>query len=518
MNPLLQQLLASLRSTSAGTRVLVLFVGLGLAAILGVAGFVANRPHYSIAFSGLTDHEVAQVNKALSEAGIEFQVSQPPAPFAVFVDEPSRSRAYMAVYGAGALDKPLEGILTDGGVASVFHSAEERAQGARKREWQEMEKMLEELDFVVTARVRTSPSSGSPLLGAKEKPATASVALRIAGADELTAAQSATVANLVSRGLGIDKHDLVISDQNGKGLYEGGEEDDERVAVQELLTRQVEHDRRLSEAANALLAGVLGPNKARVTVSSEWDYDQSTLRTQTSEKGAVIEETKSTSEKPASSYANASVAGLSSNTLDPDSPDTAPAGAQPVAAALEKTSQEEKRYAPSHSEEERVRIAPELKRLSVALFLDQSLPANQKASLEEAVKAAVGFSEERDAFSSAVLPFAVPPAAAAPAETAPEEPSQPNPLVETLLQRGVEIASALVFLVLLVKSLKGARRSNSSAAAAGAKGAATASEDSGVDPEMLARVHVEELLKSDPGRVSEILVRWAREEPVASKG
>ena len=88
MNPLLQQLLASLRSTSAGTRVLVLFVGLGLAAILGVAGFVANRPHYSIAFSGLTDHEVAEVNKALSEAGIEFQVSQPPAPFAVFVDEP----------------------------------------------------------------------------------------------------------------------------------------------------------------------------------------------------------------------------------------------------------------------------------------------------------------------------------------------------------------------------------------------------------------------------------------------
>jgi hypothetical protein len=69
-----------------------------------------------------------------------------------------------------------------------------------------------------------------------------------------------------------------------------------------------------------------------------------------------------------------------------------------------------------------------------------------------------------------------------------------------------------------VKSLKGARRSNSSAAAAGAKGAVTASEDSGVDPEMLARVHVEELLKSDPGRVSEILVRWAREEPVASKG
>jgi flagellar M-ring protein FliF len=515
MNQLLQQLLASLRSTSVGTRVLVLLVGVGLAGILGAAGLVANRPHYSIAFSGLTDHEVAEVNKALSEAAIAFQVSQPPAPFSVFVDEDARSRAYMAVYGAGALDKPLEGILTDGGVASVFHSAEERAQGARKREWQEMEKMLEELDFVVTARVRTSPSSGSPLLGAREKPPTASVALRISG-DELTPAQAATVANLVSRGLGVDKRDLVVSDQNGNGLYDGESEADESVAVQELLDHQVEHDRRLSEAANALLEGVLGPNKARVTVSSEWDYDQSTLRTQSSEKGAIIEETKSTSEKPAGSYGNAAVAGLSSNTLDPDAPQNAPAGTQPVAASLEKTSQEEKRYAPSHSEEERVRVTPELRRLSVALFLDQSLPSNQKTALEEAVKAAVGFSEERDAFRSAVLPFAVPPAAEAPAEDVAETPAAPSRLVETLLQRGVEIASALVFLALLVKSLRGTRKPRTSAAAAGSPDA-VASDDSGVDPEVLARVHVEELLRSDPARVSEILSRWAREEPVASK-
>src|SRR5262245_14885401 len=184
MKQLFQQFLTSLQGTSGGSKVIAVLVGLGLVAILGLAGTLANRPHYEIAFSGLDEHEVAQVNKALSDAGLGFEVSQPPGPFTVFVDDSERTSAYMAVYGAGALDKPLEGILSDDGVAAVFHSSEERAQGVRKREWEEMEKMLEELDFVVSAKVRTSPSTPQPL--GKTTPATASVALHLAGGRQLS--------------------------------------------------------------------------------------------------------------------------------------------------------------------------------------------------------------------------------------------------------------------------------------------------------------------------------------------
>src|SRR5262249_5943060 len=124
MNELLDRLLAALKGTSGGARAVALFSGAALVAIVAVAAVVSNRPHYELAFSGLTDHELAQVCKALSEASIPFQQSQPPGPFTVYVDEAQRSAAYMAAYGAGALDKPLEGILADGGVASVFTSAE----------------------------------------------------------------------------------------------------------------------------------------------------------------------------------------------------------------------------------------------------------------------------------------------------------------------------------------------------------------------------------------------------------
>ncbi len=513
MNDLLKTLLGGLQGARGGSKLTAALVAASLLAILAVAAWVSRRPHYQIAFSGLDDHEVAAVNKALSESGVPFEVSQPPAPFTVYVDEDRRTAAYMAVYGAGALDKPLEGILSGDGVSSVFHSAEERAQGVRKREWEEMEKMLEELDFVLSASVRTAPVSSTPLSRDRENQATASVTLRLAHEAELTGAQSATVANLVSRGLGIPREHLVVSDQSGQSLYDGQSDPDDEPEAAELLDHQVEHDQRLARSANAVLDGILGPNKARVSVSSEWDFSQSTLRTETSQKGAVLQETRSTSEKPAGlAGSGPDPVGLSANTLDPDVPGTGAPGARaPETPAseplLEKTSEERKEYAPSVSREERVRFAPELLRLSVALFLDQTLPERQQAGLESTVKAAVGFDEERDVFSSVVLPFAAP-GESTPAPEATEEKSErANPLLETLLRRGIEIASALVFIVLLLKSLKSAR---SPGTAAGETGTASA-----IDAERLAQAQVEELLRSDPARVGEILSRWAREEPVA---
>jgi len=513
MNDLLDKLLASLKKTSLGARMIVVLVGAAMCAIVGLMAVATSRPHYELAFSGLDDHELAQVCKALSDAGIPFEQSQPPGPFVVYVDEHERSGAYMAAYGAGALDKPLEGILADESAASVFHSAEERAQGVRKREWQEMEKMLEELDFVAGARVRTSVTSSSPLASTREPKPSASVTLRVAGAADLTREQAATVANLVSRGLGVAKEDLVISDQAGRSLYDGRERSGQDHEVGDLLAHQGEHDRRLALEANTVLEEILGANKARVHVSSEWDFTRSTLREESPVKSLLTLESKKNSEKPVGSVGGQAV-GVSANTLDPDAPNNVPVGSQPSALLLEKTNEEKKEYSPSVTREEVVRFVPEMKRLSVALFLDQSV-GEDHTELEEAIKAAVGFDEERgDTFSSVLLPFVTtsepaPDAIVAAAATT-NVPSETNPLLDTLLRRAVEIASALVFLVLLWKTLRGSKKAQQ-AAAQTSTGAST------VDTELLARAQVDELLKSDPAKVGEILSRWAREEPVTTQ-
>ena len=510
MNELLRVLAEKLKGAQFGSKAVAVLTGLALVALLGGTAVLSGRKHFELAFSGLSDHEVAEVNKALADAGLAFEVSQPPGPFSVWVERSERSAAYRAAYGAGALDKPLEGILADSGVSSVFQGSEERLQSARKREWQEMEGMLEVLDFVVSARVRTSPGSVSPITGKPAAPMGASVTLRLAGG-ELSASQAQTVAQLVSRGLGVEPGRIVISDQSGNQLFDGNEGQDEERKVGELLAQRERYDRQATEAANAVLAQTLGPDKARITVRSEWDYDQSTVRIESpSGKATLVSEHRNTTETPLEGSAAPSVAaGIDANVATSESEQEPPAEPAPVEPLVSRTSEEDKEYQTTLKTEERVRFVPTLTRLSVAVFLDESLDAALVAELEGAIKAAVGFDEERDEFHSVRLPFAAIEPAADGEAAATAVPDEPSPMLEVVLERGVEIAVSLAFVILLLKSLKGGRSKRS-----GSEPTALAREPE-VDPELLARAKVEELLTSDPERVGSILSSWAKGEPIA---
>ena len=164
-----------------------------------------------------------------------------------------------------------------------------------------------------------------------------------------------------------------------------------------------------------------------------------------------------------------------------------------------------------------------LKRLSVALFLDDSIAPEAVQDLEDAVKAAVGYDAElrTDNMKTVRLPFAEEPPAEAvepgaagdPSAATPAEPAaaeegsdEPSAMTRMLLRRGVEVLTALAFIVLLLSSLRSARKGEA---------AAKAAEKQEVDPELLAQAQVQELLSSDPKRVGEILTQWAREADAA---
>jgi len=66
MNELLQVLAEKLKAVGFGSKAVAVLVGFGMILAIGVTAFVSKRPHYELAFSGLSDHEVARVNKALS--------------------------------------------------------------------------------------------------------------------------------------------------------------------------------------------------------------------------------------------------------------------------------------------------------------------------------------------------------------------------------------------------------------------------------------------------------------------
>jgi flagellar biosynthesis/type III secretory pathway M-ring protein FliF/YscJ len=520
---LLAPLFQKLKSASLFAKLAGAAVALLLAAVLGAGLYLSSTPDWEVLTSELDDAQFARVGEALAGADVRWRASAPPRPFVVYVDRQDRAKAFNAVMLAGALRDVERGILTESGsgMGSVFLYSKEREQLTKKREWQDMEAMLAYQDFIAEARVRTS-SPGRDRLG-RELPATASVTLVLERGQELSRSQARTVADLIRLGLGIEAQNLVLSDQNGKSLFDGSDLDSGRRQAEEWAEQAEDEDQRLARQANEVLGEILGPGLARVTVRSDWDLDQTTtLADQADAKArAVVSETKKNTQTPVFGPSGVGgAAGTPSNITDPNefgvddqavidlSRNSSVSGGEP---AIGKTSEEQRTYAPGRVVSETVRRAPQRRRMSVSLWLDESLAA-KRATLETAVKATVGFDPARqDQFESALVPFSK--------ETAegsePAAPVEPTPVwLELLLSHGVELLAALAFVAVLLSTLRRSRPASQAVLTPQAPAPAADGQEAPqtVDPELLALEKVKSLLEKEPEKVGELLTAWARGE------
>jgi flagellar M-ring protein FliF len=500
------RLLNELRNAS-GTTKAVLLAACGLLAVVAAfATYNATTPHFVLLYSELDAAACAKIQAALAGAGIRFRVSQPPGPFVVHVDESHEYAAKNAVALSDALAPRPYGIVTDsGGASSVFMTAAEREQASMKRAWQEMERQLEELSFVSRATVTTSMPAASAFRA--RDPLTVSVALILKNGAELSRLQAETVAKLVRFRFGVPSENVVIADQNARTVFDGTDEESSFSAT-DLIDQKLRDEREREDKANRLLEQMFGPENATVTVQTEWTYVEVERVSETldPENKVVVSQTKSSSKTP--SGADPDVGGAAGMNVDPAS--QAPATPAPASKSEVASTQDETKTTRVGSRTEHlVDRTPKLERLSVSLVVDESL-ASKLAGLESIVKDAVGFDAERgDSFSSYAHPFAGIPRDSdgkvlPSSETPPPAPL--NPALELLLERGVEIVTALAFVVLLLRALK---RAGSAEKKAASKGAAVAER---VDPEALAKAKIDELLASEPERVGEILSRWVEEE------
>ena len=514
MKTTLEPLLAQLRGTSTATRIALAGAVLVLAAVAGVGSWIAGQPHFALLYSGLDAQRAAGIQAALAQGGVRYEVSQPPGPFVIHVDQEQYYAAQNLVALSGALESAPEGIQTNGsGAAQVFLSAPERAQSALKREWQELEKQLEELDFVLRARVSTSTPESSPLR--RGRPMTVAVTLALRGGAALDKAQAETVAKLVRYRFDVPPENVIVSDQNGRSLYDGAAGTALGGAADDLLEHSTRFDAELARTTNAVLDRILGPGLACVVVRSHWDaVEKESVRETLDGKPVVVSRTESKSSTPrGEEAAEGGVVGTAASFAQ--DPGAAPEAARPPSEKAT-TSETRTESLVGRETEHRRRAAPELVRMSVSLFVDESLK-DRLPALESSVKASVGFDAARDAFSSMATPFAsvardeqgkvvAPPA--------PEVEEAPSRALEMLIRRGVEVACALAFLFVLFRSLKLARSARGGAAAAGA--------DAGEldDPrvvEAIAKERLAEIARQEPDRVGSILSRWATEEEVLAR-
>lgn len=520
MNDFFSSLRSQFVAASAGAKLALVLGCAALVTVIVLANTWAAKPNFTLLYSDLDARSAASVQSALASANVRYQVSQPPGPYVIHVDEAQYYAAQNAVAISGALAQAPSGIQTNGsGASQVFLSAPERAQNVLKREWQELEKQLEELDFVQRAHVSSSSADSSPMR--KSVPMTVAVMLTLRGSAELSHPQAQTVAKLVRYRFNVPQENVLIADQSGRSLFDGSANTGRGAETAEMFDHGRRHDEELSKKTNEVLDHVFGPGIAYVVVNSNWTFGELESVKETLDKPIVVDKTSSKSTTPLGTGTSAGgVPGTNANlTAEFGASNAAipPTTTSTAAEAVSQTSEthetslvgRETRLERSH--------APKLSHLSVSLFLDESQKDRLK-DLESSVKASVGFDEKRsDSFSSMVTAFAsikrddkgqlVP-------TPAPAEVSAPSRMTEMLLQRGIEIAAALAFLFLLFKTLKGAGKAATTATLAGVQGEKMDERSL----ELLAKTEIEELVRTDPARVSSILSRWAAEEETVGAG
>jgi len=532
-------------TATPATRITLVMSTLIVACVATAATWFAGQPDYIQLWSGLTAAEAADYKNALAQAGIPFR-SSPPPENGIWVDSSAQAMAEAQVALGGYKPKTKGIQVTDGGAASAFLSARSRQQMADKREWQECELQLESLDFVERATVATSGSDHSAF-GPDEDP-TISVTLGLTHGVQLDPSQSRTVATLVRGRFNVPLENITVVDERGNLLHDGAENGN-GMSKDELFNQKRRHDADSERRANRALELALGKGRAYVTVSSEWTYDEMESITESAlpEASTPYYQSKQKSEMKNPAAPVGGPAGLSSNITQDFGNETAGIDANGGSGPTENRETTETRSIVGRSTEHRMVRTPRITRLSIALVSDESV-STDLASLENMVKAAVGYEKTRgdqfESFSTSLASIErdeegnpLPPVEPEPIEL-------PNRYLELAIEHGVELVAALGFLFVLFKSLKGASRARSTAGGGenGGDGSGGGNSAPGVletnvisaggvatgkkmvipsphlldeeqlaqiDPEILARAQVEELVRSDPERVTDILKQWA---------
>ncbi len=533
MKDRITQLWELLRTASPATRIALVTSLLALGAVAAGATWFAGRPDYVQLWSGLGAAEAAEYKSALAQAGIPFR-SSPPPENGIWVDAADQARAEAQVALGGYRPSQKGILLADGGAASAFLSARSRQQMADKREWQECELQLESLAFVERATVTTSSNDYSPF--GTQAPPTISVTLGLRHGVSLDDTQSRTVARLVRSRFNVPLENITVVDERGNLLHDGSE-GERHPGADELFDQKRRHDADSERRANRALELALGKGMAHVTVNSEWTYDEleSIVESALPESSAPYYQSTTKAATQGGASLGGGPAGVSSNIVQDFGNENAAIGAGGGAAAENRESKETRSVVGRSTEHRRVRT-PRITRLSVALVADESVTTNP-AQLEAMVKAAVGFEEKRgdqfEAFTTSLASVARDAEGnpILPEEPAPVEP--PNAYLELAIEHGVEVVAALAFVFVLMRSLKGAGAARRAAAGEASGQGADADDEltpapgqrlavpaprllneeelAAIDPEVLARAQVEELVRSDPERVTDILKKWATE-------
>ncbi|MDI6870346.1 MAG: flagellar basal-body MS-ring/collar protein FliF [Bacillota bacterium] len=396
LRSLYEQAKAFWQGLSPGRRVGLPLVVLAVIGFLVYATAVLNQPKFAPLFTGLSPADAGEITAKLKESGVRYRLAEKGTAVLVPQEQVYETRINLASQG-----------LPKGGVVG-FELFNETRLGTTdferklKYNWAlqgELTRTIREMSEVEDARVHIVLPERSLFVSEDREP-TASVLLKLRPGRRLSEGQIYGIANLLAGSVeGLKPENVTILDSTGNILSDalaagpvGAGISGRGIMAQLQLKREVEKE--LQRELQTMLEPLFGFGKvvARVNAELNFDYKEQNSENFTpvnTETGTGIIRSRAVrSESYQSSGGAGGVPGVSGNI--------------PGYQAVENggSSQYEKTDTTENYELNRVQekliVAPgQVKRLSVAVWVDGKLSQAQLASVRQAVAGAVGFNEQR---------------------------------------------------------------------------------------------------------------------------
>jgi len=415
MEEIKKNLLALWKGLSGQKKISLIATFLLSLAVLGATVYFASQPKLTLLYGGMAPAEAAKVVEYLESKKITYDVSDGGRSIMV-----PASDVYTVRLGLASQGIPT---MSDGGVGfelfdkPTFGMSDFMQRANYYRALQgELSRTIRQLDEVSNARVLIVVPEDK-LFGQDHQEAKASVFIQLQPGRSLNDGQVRAIRFLVANGVeGLQPERVAVVDSTGRAMAESDDSSGGSGPISD-KQRQARADLEnyLQDKAQSMLDQVLGPGQAVVRVASEIDYSQVQ---ETSEKydpknTALTTETTTTESTTTSSGGSGGTpVGTAANAAG-----TTDANGKSNETKKEDTSNQ---YQVGKVTESRVVGAGSIKRLTVALMLNEKKPATAGAKpvprtaqeiqqLENIVKAAVGFTTNdtrQDLLQSQEVPFA----------------------------------------------------------------------------------------------------------------
>ncbi len=267
----------------------------------------------------------------------------------------------------------------------------------------ELTRTIEQMAEVEKARVHIVLPEDS-LYKKNEKPATASIMLKLRPSAQLNKQQIKGIVNLVAHSIqGLKPENVTIIDNLGRILNELPENEmSGAVTLTQLeMTKKVQED--LQKNVQSLLDQVLGSGKAAARVSVELNFDQRTVDRQVFEPVVDDKGIIRSSQESNESY--------SGNSMNPGGPAGTASNIPGYVAGNNNQSNYEKKEVTRNFEinetKEKIISSPgAIRRLTVAVLVDENINKAQQDSIAKTVSSAIGLNTARgDVVSIESIPF-----------------------------------------------------------------------------------------------------------------